>query len=287
MNILFLSFLQCLLLVILFIWLCRVCSSWNNYSLSSIEESYKDSRLQTPILHKTDKQPLLPTLYIYIIHKTDMKHRHERFTGLLSKHFPTIAYQIVEPVPLSDVYDSLTSLLESNQLTHSSYLSILSGQKAKRGSHTVQSMSLTLTNIQIWEMESRQRQPRPFLILEDDFTLPGTFDADFQDMIRHLPSSWDMIYLSCHIRKEEYQSSNRNHQLLPIHTRTHGQGAVLYHPNVVPLLLSAIYPIHLQIDHDIPDRLIMTKRIKAFMAVNTHLDTLIFNDNFYYGSSTQ
>lgn len=224
-------------------------------------------------------------IFIYIIHKSDMEYRRERFLNYLKIYFPKNPYKIIEPISIENIKSNLHKYKDENILTQKAYEDILSNKIADEGSNTLKSLSLYLTNISIWKEELNKN--RLFMILEDDFILKENFVSKMKHILNHLPIDWKLIYLSCHIKKHEYNASFIKNHLLKINTRTHGQGAVLYNPNILSILLMNLYPIHLQIDHDIPDKLIMTNKINTYMAVNKHLDTIIHNDNFYYGSTTQ
>jgi GR25 family glycosyltransferase involved in LPS biosynthesis len=116
----------------------------------------------------------------------------------------------------------------------------------------------------------------PFLIMEDDAIFRDNFIENFNTIASHLDKNWDILYLSCHYNCVK---SETNHKIYKIKTRVHGAGAVIYHPKSIPIILSEIFPFQLQIDHDIPDKYILTKKLNAYIACNENNNTIIFNDN--------
>jgi glycosyl transferase family 25 len=224
-------------------------------------------------------------IYIYVIHKKKMTKRYDRLIEQLKKYFPKNNYQIIEPISLDIIKNSLSDYLKNNVITYNAFYNIYKNNKVYRGTHTLKSLSLALTNINIWKNELKKN--RYFMILEDDFQCRQNFLFIMTEILNHLPNNWDIIYLSCHLNKSTYSKKNIKNHLLPIISRTHGQGAVLYHPRSLNKILSNIFPLDLQIDHDIPDKLIARHKIKAYTAVNSDMDTIIRNDNLYYGSTTQ
>jgi len=224
-------------------------------------------------------------IFIYVIHKHNMTHRLDRFLSYLKQYFPNNPYKIIEPISIQQIESSLSDYLSKGWITPNTFNDIKNNETAIDGSHTYKSLSLALTNISIWKEELPKN--RYFMILEDDFVITSSFLDHFQHILKNLPSHWDLIYLSCHIKKHEYSSDQIKNHLLHITTRTHGQGAILYNPHSLPILLKYIYPLSLQIDHDVPDNFIVPRLLRGYMAVDSNLNTIIHNDNYYYGSTTQ
>jgi hypothetical protein len=112
--------------------------------------------------------------------------------------------------------------------------------------------------------------------------------------LRHLPEDWDILYLACHFPREKIDSmelvsinKEEDFKIVRMSTRIHGTGALLYHPRALPKVLKMLLPLDLQIDHDIPDKLVLTGNLQTYIALTLQNTPLIHNDNQFYGSSTQ
>ncbi|KAA3630629.1 MAG: hypothetical protein DWQ08_06030 [Proteobacteria bacterium] len=123
----------------------------------------------------------------------------------------------------------------------------------------------------------------PTLVLEDDAVFCDGFRHKFDTAVSRLPADWQMAYVSCN-PYGIWMGPEIDSCVLRVQKRIHGTGALLLHPQAVPLLLS-LFPLDLQFDHDIPDRLIATGRLCAYR-LTYHGEALITNDNFG-GSFTQ
>lgn len=224
---------------------------------------------------------------VYTIHKKSMSLRWPRLSSFLETHFKTHSIEIVEPVPLEAMNVAL--LHKQGVITDQAYLSIeahrIKSSRPEQGAMTLAALSLYLTNVYIWQ---KQDPSRYFLILEDDVVIPNDFDKRIQDILPNLPPDWDMIYLSCHLSPQKHADQPRPYHknLIRIVSRVHGTGAILYHPRILPRLHEML-PIHLQIDHDLPDKLILSGRITAYAILNDQDLPIIHCDNNTYGSSTQ
>jgi hypothetical protein len=243
------------------------------YLLLNGKENYKNEKIE------------LKDIFIYVIHKESMAHRLDRFLNILKTKLPENKYKIIEPISTENVEKMLDEYLKNDKITLNAYHDIQNKNKVRLGSQTLKSLSLALTNISIWGEELNKK--RYFMILEDDFIFYDYTINILNNILNNLPNQWDLIYLSCHINKSHYHLNKINNHLIKINTRVHGQGALLYNYKSLPILIENIFPLNLQIDHDIPDKFIMNHKLNAYIAVNKFLDTIIHNDNYFYGSSTQ
>lgn len=216
---------------------------------------------------------------IYIIHQKKKVDRWNRLKKLLLENFPNNPIYIIEPISTEYLKNNILKLLQDNIISKKAYNDILNIKNPIQGTLTLASLSLYLTNMYIYEKDINQ----PFLILEDDTIFRENFIENFKKILLNLHKDWDIVYLSCHfICDSKHVKSN----LMKIKSRIHGMGAVLYHPKCIPIILKHIYPFDLQIDHDIPDKLILKSKINAYVSCNKNNETIIFNDNIN-GSSTQ
>lgn len=156
------------------------------------------------------------------------------------------------------------------------------GGTAREGSMTPGALACALSWRKI--LETRKSSPRQhFLILEDDFNLCGDFKNRFDTFTANLPADFDLIYLSWN-RLNRINSLEIDDYTDRLYGRQHGTGAILINKTCIPLLLN-LFPLTLQWDHDIPDKLICTNRIRAFKGFYLR-ERLIENDNLD-GSKTQ
>ena len=143
-------------------------------------------------------------------------------------------------------------------------------------------------------MEKR-RQNSHFMIFEDDFLIRPSFHKDFfnafQSLEKSVGNQWDMLYMSCHFDsylKRMNLDSNSYDYFLPVKKKIlHGLGAVLYKKKCVNVMLNDIYPLKRQIDHDIPEKFLLTNKLNAYILLNQKKRPLIHNDNYFYTSTTQ
>lgn len=156
----------------------------------------------------------------------------------------------------------------------------VTGNKPFRGSISLPSLACALS----WKRIIREIN-RPTLVMEDDALLCEGFGGKVQCALKSLPSEWDVAYLSWNPPCERETIGVRvNDHVEKITTRLHGTGALVIQPRCRDLLLS-IFPLDLQIDHDLPDKLIQRECIQAY-ALTHYGKRLIFNDNFG-GTRTQ
>jgi len=219
---------------------------------------------------------------IYIIHQKNKIERYNRLKKEIETYFSNNPVTFIEPISLKIIHKNLNEYLNDKIISQKAYTAITKTGKASMGSLTLPALSLYLTNLEIY----KKNHKLPFLILEDDAIFRENFLLFFNKILHQLDEDWDILYLSCHFPNEYHQKIYDKDNLVKIKTRIHGMGAVLYNPAVIHKILSSIYPIDLQIDHDIPDKLILTNKINAYIGCNDNNQTIIFNDNMG-GSSTQ
>lgn len=124
---------------------------------------------------------------------------------------------------------------------------------------------------------------RPTLVLEDDAVFHDDFITRFAAARREIPADWQLLYLSCN-PYGIWMGKQLTPCVMRVEKRLHGTGALLVHPDAVPKLLS-LFPLDLQFDHDLPDRLIVPGYLSAYR-LTYHGNPLITNDNLG-GSLTQ
>jgi len=124
---------------------------------------------------------------------------------------------------------------------------------------------------------------QPTLVLEDDALFDEDFVARFAHARQEIPSDWQLVYLSCN-PYGIWMGEQLTPCVLRVEKRLHGTGALLIHPDAVGALLS-LFPLDLQFDHDLPDRLIVPGRLAAYR-ITYQGQALITNDNLG-GSLTQ
>lgn len=124
---------------------------------------------------------------------------------------------------------------------------------------------------------------RPTLVLEDDAVFHDDFINRFAFVRGDIPADWELLYLSCN-PYGIWMGKQLTACVMRVEKRLHGTGALLVHPHAVPKLLS-LFPLDLQLDHDLPDRLIVPGHLSAYL-LTFHGDSLIRNDNLG-GSFTQ
>lgn len=222
--------------------------------------------------------PVIDNIPIFIIHQKKNTRRRERLLQDFKRTLPNKTYTFVEPIPVHYLRKNLRSLVNTGILSEEGYADIQNfDTKSIRGALSLPSLSLYMTNLQLFRDNLSIKTP--ILILEDDAIFRPHFRYYVAHLLKNLPPDWDLMYLSCH---HECKTHTR---IEKIDTRIHGMGAVLYHPRVLTMLINTLPPITLQIDHDIPDKLIVTGKINAYVACNDECYPLVYNDNLN-GSST-
>lgn len=235
----------------------------------------------------SSKEDFIP---IYIIHQSKMTARRERLERQCAEYFiHHSSIYLVEPYSKDYVTSILKDLYERGYIHHSAYLDLKAGNPVHRGTLTLSSLSLYLTNLWIYQKELSHN--RAFMILEDDFVVFDDWPKKSQEMFALLFSfrlDWDMVYFACHYPFDDRPIDETDCPLfLPLVSRVHGMGAVLYHPRALSKLLSRnLFPVVLQIDHDIPDKLILKRHLYAFVVLRGPRGTLLWNDNLG-GTTTQ
>ena len=114
--------------------------------------------------------PKMSTIPIYIIHQSSKPEREIRFQKFVKQYFKNNLVYIIEPISNTEIEENLVSYFKNNQITFDALEAIQRKENAKKGSLTNASLSLALTNIEIYKLESRRKNPF-FLVLEDDFTI--------------------------------------------------------------------------------------------------------------------
>jgi hypothetical protein len=231
---------------------------------------------------------------IYIIHQSTKTERQRRFINFISLYFPKNNFYIIEPLTQKQVLMEIENDVHHRKITKKAKMSTLSKLPADHGSFTFSALSLALTYLKIFKMEKR-RQNSHFIILEDDFLIRPSFHKDFSNSLQSLEkkvgNQWDMLYMSCHFNsylKRMNIDAKSYHNFLKVKSRLlHGLGAVLYKRNSVDIILNEIYPLKRQIDHDIPEKFILTNKLNAYILLNKKKRPLIYNDNYFYKSTTQ
>ena len=240
----------------------------------------------------------LEDIRIYAIHKKEMDKRRPRLEKMLQTYFSDNIVEITEPIGVDYLRNNLSILYTSGTLSNKAYQDLLYNMmvhtKTNHGALTISSLSLYMTNLLIMEKESSSVNYNYIMIVEDDILVRDGFDRRFRSILRHLPEDWDILYLACHFPREmidsmELVSINKEEdfKIVRMSTRIHGTGALLYHPRALPKVLKMLLPIDLQIDHDIPDKLVLTGNLQTYIALTLQDTPLIHNDNQFYGSSTQ
>lgn len=151
-------------------------------------------------------------------------------------------------------------------------------RKVRQGSLTRNSMACALS----WRQVITDIEV-PTLVLEDDAVLCDAFIDRASRCCAKIPLNWDLVYLAwngdmwpagehvnCHVRRMKH--------------RMHGMGALLVNPRCKARLLS-VFPLDLQLDHDIPDKLIVPGLVNAYLLTDGG-ERLVYNDNVG-GSTTQ
>ena len=231
---------------------------------------------------------------IYIIHQSTKTERQRRFINFISLYFPKNNFYIIEPLTQKQVLMEIENDVHHRKMTNEAKMATLSKLPADHGSFTFSALSLALTYLKIFEME-KQRQNSHFIIFEDDFLIRPSFHKDFsnslQSLERRVGNHWDMLYMSCHFNsylKRMNINTNSFHNFLKVKSRIlHGLGGVLYKKKCVDIILNEIYPLKRQIDHDIPEKFILTNKLNAYILLNKKKRPLIYNDNYFYKSTTQ
>jgi len=240
----------------------------------------------------------LEDIRIYAIHKKEMDKRRPRLEKMLQTYFSDNIVEITEPVGADYLRNNLSILYTSGTLSNKAYQDLLYNMmvhtKTNHGALTISSLSLYMTNLLIMEKESSSANYNYIMIVEDDILVRDGFDRRFRSILRHLPEDWDILYLACHFPREKIDSmelvsinKEEDFKIVRMSTRIHGTGALLYHPRALPKVLKMLLPLDLQIDHDIPDKLVLTGKLQTYIALTLQNTPLIHNDNQFYGSSTQ
>lgn len=225
----------------------------------------------------------LKNVKIYLIHQKKKEERLVRCKKFFDRYFHDSIIEIVEPVVVNT--EKLSRLVHQHVLSPSSHLDILKKKSVYQGSLTMSSLSLYLTNLEIFKKELKRKNY--FLILEDDFFPEKDFDVSIKTTLHNLPERWHVIYLQLHhdpdLWKEETQYDNK----ILIKKIYHQTAAVLYHPDSVSIIMKNVLPIQKQIDHDFPQKLIMTSKLIAYVAHNSKKNGTIINQDNLGGTSTQ
>jgi GR25 family glycosyltransferase involved in LPS biosynthesis len=123
----------------------------------------------------------------------------------------------------------------------------------------------------------------PTLVLEDDAIFDEKFLYRFRAAWRRLPPDWDLVYLSWNTYMDPI-GTVLDECVVRLERRLHGTGALLLSPKAASRII-ALFPLDRQLDHDIPDRLIIPGLLNAYLLTYGHTP-LIVNDNLG-GSYTQ
>lgn len=231
---------------------------------------------------------MFDTLPIYIIHQSEKYKRKIRFEQYIEQYFSKNPITIVEPLSIDVLKENLDKLYEQRFITKKALQNLKNHKNAIHGSMTYSALSLALTNMLVYKI-ALERNQKFFLVLEDDFVVKENFFEEFHENLEQLRYfKWDILYLSSHstpfLKKHNlsfYQSP------IFISKNLHGMGAVIYKARTAKYLLENMLPLEDQIDHDIPKKFLISKKLKGFLLLSSSGKKLIHNDNFYYHSTTQ
>ena len=140
------------------------------------------------------------------------------------------------------------------------------GEERVRGSLSKNSLALSLT----WKM-IMENISQPTLVLEDDSVVCDDFYRKLDIARRFVPKrppmlgQWDLLYLSWNNPDEKLShygncGTKINECVTTVEKTLHGSGGLLVHPKCKDVFLS-MFPADYIIDHDIPYKLINTKKI--------------------------
>ena len=151
----------------------------------------------------------LKNIQIYLIHQKKKKHRLDRCRQFFDQYFRGCRIEIVEPVVVNP--NKLSRLVKDNMLSPLSERDIIDQKTVFKGSLTISSLSLYLTNLGIYRKELKRKNY--FLILEDDFIPETDFSRSIKTTLDDLPERWHLIYLQLHhddmLWKDKTQNSNK------------------------------------------------------------------------------
>lgn len=154
--------------------------------------------------------------------------------------------------------------------------------KTRRGSMSPGALGCALS----WRSVLQAHGPTAsnhLLVLEDDFVLCSDFRRKYSSFLRNLPVNYDIIYLSWNPHRW-CNAVPIDGYLDRLFGRIHGTGGLLVNPKCIPTLME-VFPLTLQLDHDLPDKLIARNRIRAFKGY-CERSRLLVNDNLG-GTKTQ
>jgi len=118
----------------------------------------------------------------------------------------------------------------------------------------------------------------PALIFEDDAVICDHFFERLREVSSQAPAEADLVYCSWNPHPWLASIPTRHPDIERIVRRLHGTGATIFNPRAIPFMRT-LKPFDLQIDHDIPDKLILKKQLKAYR-VWSRGERLVTNDNF-------
>jgi GR25 family glycosyltransferase involved in LPS biosynthesis len=152
------------------------------------------------------------------------------------------------------------------------------GDERVRGSLGKNSLALSLT----WKM-IMENISQPTLVLEDDSAVCSNFYKKLDIAYSFVPKyknekmNWDLLYISWN-KFDWHVGPKINECVTAVQKTLHGSGGLLVHPKCKDIFLS-MFPSDYIIDHDIPYKLINTKKIKAYM-LTYYGKRLAITDNF-------
>jgi hypothetical protein len=150
------------------------------------------------------------------------------------------------------------------------------GSECADGSCTVNSVGLMQSYFLAFDRIDALQEP--VLIFEDDAVICDHFFERLREVVSHTPADADLIYCSWNPHPWVASIPTRHRDVERIVRRLHGTGAIIFMPRAIPFIRK-LKPFDLQIDHEIPDKLILTKQLKAYR-VWSRGERLVTNDNF-------
>lgn len=219
--------------------------------------------------------------YALIINLDDAKNRLARITaaldleGMAWKRLPAVNGRLASENTVRSV------------LTPPAYATML-GQEARkecgaiRGSHTRGSVGCSLS----WRLalETVKAENKPILVLEDDCVIPKGFSAWLRAALKSVPANADLVYLSWNPHDWPCTEDVKG-PCQRIVARLHGTPAIIVYPSAVPKLRT-LFPLTLQIDHDLPDRFYVPRKVEVFRLHDGTGKRMISTDNLG-GTTTQ
>ena len=130
----------------------------------------------------------------------------------------------------------------------------------------------------------------PSIVMEDDAVACEDFYKKLNKVYQYIPISADLIYLSWNLFKWRHDNPLKNRSIFTeinehvskVKNSIHGTGAIIVNPKCKKSFLS-ILPAQQAVDHEIPKKLIKTKRVNAY-TLTYFGERLVVNDNL--GGST-